>query len=42
MIVLVIIFATDSNGGVVIADIWKRKSDRINSNIVIIGKSGGR
>ena len=33
-------FATDSNGGLVITDIWKRESDRTNSNIVIMGNSG--
>ena len=32
--------ATDSNGGLVITDIWKRESDRTNSNIVIMGNSG--
>ncbi len=30
----------DSNGGLVITDIWKRESDRTNSNIVIMGNSG--
>ncbi|WP_317368774.1 DUF87 domain-containing protein [uncultured Tyzzerella sp.] len=33
-------FASDSNGGLVITDIWKRESDRTNSNIVIMGNSG--
>ena len=33
-------FAQDSSGGLVILDVWKRGSDRTNSNFVIMGNSG--
>lgn len=34
------IFGKDTNGGLVILDVWKRESDRTNSNFVIMGKAG--
>jgi len=33
-------FAQDASGSLVIVDIWKRGSDRTNSNFVIMGNSG--
>lgn len=33
-------FAQDTNGGLVIVDIWRRGNDRTNSNFVIMGNSG--
>lgn len=33
-------FAQDASGGLVIVDVWKRGSDRTNSNFVIMGNSG--
>ncbi len=33
-------FALDSSGSLVIVDIWRRGSDRTNSNFVIMGNSG--
>ena len=34
------IFGKDSDGGLIILDLWKRSGDRTNSNIVIMGKAG--
>lgn len=34
------VFGKDTNGGIVVLDIWKRGLDRVNSNFVIMGTSG--
>lgn len=34
------ILGNDSNGGLIILDLWKRSGDRTNSNLVIMGKAG--
>lgn len=35
-----IVLGKDTNGGIVVLDIWKREMDRTNSNFVIMGTSG--
>ena len=34
------VFGKDTNGGIVVLDIWKRGLDRVNSNFVVMGTSG--
>lgn len=34
------ILGKDTNGGIVVLDMWKRGLDRVNSNFVIMGTSG--